>query len=159
MPAYLVVAGLPASLPACLPGLPACQLCRLVCLQLVCLLPISLWPGLVGSFSSEQTLVPVRLSFDHNSAQNRFRLSSDHLRHSLSPDLDQIQNHFSSCSAQNWLTISSDQVQRSSGSDLDQVLVHLSSGSYLDHTQLRFRLRSKQVQFRPGSDSAQYKLM
>ena len=156
MPAYPVVAGLPASLPVCLPGLPACQICRLVCLQLVCLVTISLWPGLVGSFSSEQTLVPVRLSFDQNSAQIRFRLSSDHLRHSFSPDLDQVQNQFSSGSAQISFKISSDHPA--------QLRFRFRSGSHSSLLRLRYRsgytqLRSKQVQFRPGSDSGQYKLM
>ena len=58
----------------------SCQVCRLMCLQLVCLVTITLGPGLVGSFSSQQTHVPDRLSLDQNSAQIRFRLSSEHLR-------------------------------------------------------------------------------
>ena len=87
-----------------------------MCLQLGCLVTVTLDPGLVGSLSSEQTQVPDRLSFDQNSAQIRFRLSSDHLQLSLSPDLDQVQRQFSSVqlrsvtdSAQ--IKFSSDQVQ------------------------------------------------
>ena len=143
-----------------------CQVCRFMCLQLVCLVTITLGPGLVGSLSSQQTQVPDRLSLDQNSAQIRFRLSPDHLRLSLSPDLDQIQNKFSSGSAQISFTLSSDQVQRSSGSDLDQVYAHLSSNQVQpssgsdsgpsrfssDQVQTQLIAYSSQIRFRLSSD-------
>ena len=149
MPAYPVVPGLPPHVPAVglfghyHPG-----------------------PGLVGSLSSEQTQVLDRLSFDQNSAQIRFRLSPDHLRLSLSPDLDQVQNQFSSGSAQISFRLSSDQVQVSSGSDLDQGYTQLSSnqvqpspgsGSDLsrfssDQVQTQLIAYSSQIRFRLSSD-------
>ena len=47
-----------------------------MCLQLGCLVTVTLGPGLVGSLSSEQTQVPDRLSFDQNTDPVQAQLTS-----------------------------------------------------------------------------------
>ena len=126
----------------------SCQVCRLVCLQLVLFGPYHPWSWwLVPSAQNRLRW----LSFDQNSAQIRFTLSSDCLRHSLSPDLDQVQNQFSSGSAQFGCILS--QLRSSSA----QLRIRFRSGSHSSQlksssAQLRFMLRSEQVRLRSGSD-------
>ena len=112
------------------------------------LVPIAFVPGQVGSLSSEQSQVPDRLSFVQNSAQIRFRLSSEHLRLSSSPDPEQVQTQSSSGSAQIRLTLSSMHTPLRSGSDSAQI--KFSSGSGLD--QVHTHLSSNQVHLSSGSD-------
>ena len=97
-----------------------------------------------------ETQVPDRLSFDQNSAQIRFRLSSgsDHLQPSLSPALDQVQNQSSSGSAQISFRLSSNQVQPSSGSDSGPS--RFSSDQV--HTQLKSCSAQPRLGFRSGPD-------
>ena len=93
------------------------------------MVPISLWPGLVGSFSSEQILVPVRLSFDHNSAQISFRLSSDQVQRSSGSDLVQVLIHLSSGSDLDQVTLISGSDSGPSRCSSDQVQTQLNTNS------------------------------